>query len=160
MDDFGIPVRVFQRLAHLNHPVPDLVGLERAERLLQALVRERVPVDIFHRDRGPHGILDEIVDAHDIRVGQLPALACLSLEFIDRRAVEADGFREKFQGGGLLEPLVARQPNDPHPTAPQHALQTESLEHDLPGNKRSACPLAGQRIACVVHRDPQISLTL
>ncbi len=135
MDQLRDVVREFQRLARLLDPRFQLFRLEDQGLLAEAQRRERRSIDPFHRDARAMRIAHEIMDADDVPVRQLAALARLGLQFLEAQRIEPDDLREELERDVLPHLLVMGQPDHAHAPAAQDAVQLVPAEDDLPAGK-------------------------
>ena len=87
MDDADLLVRVVERGAKLRDPRRQRLGREAAVGLLEFSLRERAAVDELHADRGARAVFDEVVNAHDVGVGEIEAAPRLRREIGHRLAI-------------------------------------------------------------------------
>jgi hypothetical protein len=125
-------VRMFQCLTCLPDPrfkpnhIKDLIGLVHPQ------VRKCIPVHVLHRNASATFVLEKIVNANDVRVGQVKCPARLPFEIIHGGPVGDDEFGKELEGDFALQVLVERQPHHPHPASAKLSAQDEPLENHLP----------------------------
>ena len=79
MDDARAMVRVIERIAQLAGPRAQLERLENLLPLVAAHTRKSVPIDVFHGDAARAFVIHEVVDPHDVRVGEFQTAPRLAL---------------------------------------------------------------------------------
>src|SRR5204863_1007166 len=77
-------------------------------------------------------VVHEVVDAHDVFVGQLKAAPSFPLQIVQERAVVNNDIGKKLQSDFPLQFLIARQPDDSHSAAAQNRLECIAAEDLLP----------------------------
>ena len=126
-------MRIVERIAQLLHPGQQLCGRKYLLWLGQPALAEPLALHVLHR-HGRRGVaLDKIVDAHDVRVGELQRAARLALEVIDRRRILRQRIGQKLECHLALQFLVAGQPDHAHAPAPQLAHQYVTGKNLLAG---------------------------
>jgi len=93
----GVAMGVIKRVAELLSPIAQLPALKDLALTVGANVRKRVAVHVFHRDAARSLIVNEVVDAHDIFMGELEAAISFALQVVEQASIEEDEFRQKFQ---------------------------------------------------------------
>ncbi len=124
-------MRVSEGLAGLRQPWPQLFDVNDPLRPLNLQARERLAIDVLHRDRGRLAVLHEIVNADDVGVSQVEAPARLALHLILCLGIKAHFVRQEFQRDVPVQPFVMGQPDDPHAAPPQNAQELIAIEYLL-----------------------------
>ena len=97
--------------------------------------------------------MDEVVDPNDMRMSQLEAALCLSIEMIKHRMILNHQVRKKFQRDFALQFFVACEPYNSHSASPEHLDQRVAAKDFLSTGeltRRRRCDIAG---AVVSHLD-------
>ena len=111
----AVPVRIIQPGAQAAQPRLDLLRLEGPRAVIDPQPRERRPVHILHGNGSGVLVFQKIINANDIRMGQLQAAAGLPLEIIPRGRVHEQDFGEKLKRHGPVQLFILRQPDHTHP---------------------------------------------
>ena len=135
MHDLALRVGVRECLAKLAHPARQFRWFEMSRRMVQLARGQRLARNILHGDGGGAHVLDEVIDPHDVRMGEVKAAAGLALEIAHRLPVHGHNLRQELQGHLALQLLVARQPHDPHATTAQDLFQRVPVEDLLAGGE-------------------------
>ena len=77
-------MRVIECITKLTRPTGNLIRVKNLLFFFRAQVRQRVPVDVFHRDAGGGLIKHEVVNSHDVLVRQLETALGLAFEFVQQ----------------------------------------------------------------------------
>ena len=131
MDDAGLAVCVLQALADRPDPAAHFLDLEDTPGLLDAQFGQRFAVHEFHRNGGRLLVLDEVINADDVRMREVQAALGLALEFVERRGVEEDIVRKKLEGHVAVQLFIVREPDDPHAAATEDSPQIVAPEDPL-----------------------------
>ena len=90
MNDARVRVRVIERVAKLADPLLQFVRLKNLSRLVSSQVRQRIAVDVFHRDAAVGFVVHEIVNPNDIFVSELQTATGLTFQIAQDRAIVND----------------------------------------------------------------------
>ena len=82
MNDLRVVVRVIERVTKRARPHSDLIWLKNLLLFFCAQVGKRFAVDVLHRDAGRAFVVHEIVNAHDVFVGEVEAAPGFSFEIV------------------------------------------------------------------------------
>src|SRR5439155_4936127 len=89
--------------------------------------------------------MHEIVNPNDMRMSQLQAALCLTLELIEHRTILNHQVRKKFQRDITFEFLIACQPDNSHPASPEDLYQRVAAKDLLSAGeltRRRRCDIA------------------
>jgi hypothetical protein len=95
----------------------------------------------------------EVVNPNDMRMSQLEAALCLSLELIKHRMILNHQVRKKFQRDFALQFFVACQPDNSHSTSPEHLDQRVAAKDFLPAGELTRRRRYDSTRALVSHID-------
>ena len=126
-------VGMIERRAELGQPRQEIRRLEEPVRLGQPQRGERRSLHQFHRDRRRLRIFDEIVDAHDVGMGQLPGPTCLGLEILECARIPSHHLGKKLQGDVVAQRRIPGLPDHPHAPRAQQFHQRIPAKHPLSG---------------------------
>jgi hypothetical protein len=128
MHDAGLPVRVVQRGTQLPHQRSQLGDAQAARGSGRPAPGERLALDKFHRDRRPPVVVDEVVHADDVRMGQLQAAPRLASQFLHRFRIAGHLVRQDLEGDGAPQFLVVGLPDHSHAPAARDRFQAVASE--------------------------------
>src|SRR5204863_3860882 len=117
-----------------GQPWNKLGRLETFRSLLYPRVGKSRTIDVFHADCRSLFILDEVKNTDDIWVGKQEALAGLPFQVFAGGWIKTNRLRYQFERHKPLEPVISRQPDDAHSTAPENSLECKTLEELRPAN--------------------------
>jgi hypothetical protein len=131
VDDPGRPMRIIERRAELCDEWRQFGDGDAALRVGRLPGRQAAAVDEFHRDGRHRPVFDKIIDAHDVRVGQLQAAAGLLLELAHGVRVVAHDLGQEFQRDVPFQLFVVGAPDDSHAAPADHGPQHVTPECPL-----------------------------
>ena len=80
MNDPGVIMRVIECVAKLARPTTQFVRLKNLPFFLRAQIRQRVAIDVFHRNASRAFIENKVVNPYNVLVRQFKAALCFALE--------------------------------------------------------------------------------
>jgi hypothetical protein len=104
--------------------------------LFEAAFGERGTVDVFHSNRRESLALHEIVNAHDMGMGERAAALRFLLELTKSTLIEHHHFGQKLERHLGIQSQIEREPNHTHTAPTEDFLERVAPEHPIAGTQR------------------------